>query len=236
MPKNTVTDPITDQEMAFAHLVMSGSINDREAAEAAGLNPNTAAYTKSKPRVREYMDNHREAVKKQLIAEESEGLRRLNLGRDQILARLWELANLPPDATKGSIGGQMKAMAMIVAIEGLLPGTRNDRRPSPAAGQPATPPVKPDIYVSEWLRQRQDQATEPEELVTAAETQPTAPDVPETPPKPANHPLSAGDQQNHTTPGTPSTYPKGVSWVPNAIGPPINAYINRGRGRFSPGR
>jgi hypothetical protein len=30
MPKNTVSDPITDQEMAFAHL------NDRQAAEAVG--------------------------------------------------------------------------------------------------------------------------------------------------------------------------------------------------------
>ena len=55
MPQNTVTDPITDQEMAFAHLVLSGTMNDRRAAEAVGLNLDTAAYTKSKPRVRAYM-------------------------------------------------------------------------------------------------------------------------------------------------------------------------------------
>ena len=54
-PKIPVTDPITDQEMAFAHLIMSGTMNDRRAAEAVGLNPETAAYTKSKPRVRAYM-------------------------------------------------------------------------------------------------------------------------------------------------------------------------------------
>jgi len=29
MPKNTVSDPITGQEMAFAHLVLSGTMNDR---------------------------------------------------------------------------------------------------------------------------------------------------------------------------------------------------------------
>ena len=29
MPKNTVSDPITDKEMAFAHLVLSGTMNDR---------------------------------------------------------------------------------------------------------------------------------------------------------------------------------------------------------------
>ena len=32
MPKNKVTDLITDQEMAFARLVLSGTVTDREAA------------------------------------------------------------------------------------------------------------------------------------------------------------------------------------------------------------
>src|SRR6202008_4646116 len=61
MPKNTVSDSITDQEIAFAHLIMSGTMNDRRAAEAVGLNPDTAAYIKSKPRVRAYMIEHRAA-------------------------------------------------------------------------------------------------------------------------------------------------------------------------------
>ena len=97
MPKNTVTDPITDQEVAFAHLVLSGTMNDRQAAEAAGLNPDTAAYTKSKPRVRDYMIEHRNAVTAKLIDLEVEGLRKLNLGRDQVLARS---GNWPFSATK----------------------------------------------------------------------------------------------------------------------------------------
>jgi hypothetical protein len=59
MPKNPVTDPITDQEIAFARLILSGTMNDRRAAEAVGLNPETAAYTKAKPRVRAYMMEHR---------------------------------------------------------------------------------------------------------------------------------------------------------------------------------
>ena len=94
MPKNTVNDPITDQEIAFAHLIMSGTMNDRRAAEAVGLNPDTAAYTKAKPRVRAYMIEHRAAVSERLVDQETEGLRKLNLGRDQILTRLWELATL----------------------------------------------------------------------------------------------------------------------------------------------
>ncbi len=133
MPKNTVTDPITDQEMAFAHLIMSGTMNDSQAAEAAGLNPNTAAYTKSKPRVRDYMIEHRAAVKEKLVDQEAERLRKLNLSRDQVLARLWELADLSHEVTRGGISGQIKALWMIIAIEGLIP----DRRVSPSTTQPA---------------------------------------------------------------------------------------------------
>ena len=85
MPKNTVSDPITDQEMAFAHLIRFGTMNDRRAAEAVGLNPETAAYTKSKPRVRAYMIEHRAAVSERLVDQEADlsrravdGLRKLN--------------------------------------------------------------------------------------------------------------------------------------------------------------
>src|SRR6202050_3513232 len=137
MPKNTVSDPITDQEMAFAHLVLSGTMNDRRAAEAVGLNPDTAAYTKAKPRVRAYMIEHRAAVEEKLVDQEADGLRKLNLGRDQILARLWELANLSHEVTRGTIAGQIKALTMIVAIEGLIPGRLS---------QSTAPPIKPEIY------------------------------------------------------------------------------------------
>jgi hypothetical protein len=173
MPKNTVSDPITDQEIAFAHLIMSGTMNDRRAAEAVGLNPDTAAYTKAKPRVRAYMIEHRAAVNEKLADQEAdlsrlprlavghaaEGLRQLNLGRDQILARLWELANLSHEVTRGSIAGQVKALAMIVAIEGLNPsGSMNDRRSSPSGTQPAAPPVEAQIYTPEWRRKPQHQS------------------------------------------------------------------------------
>ena len=139
MPKNTVTDPITGQEITFAHLVLSGTMTDRDAAEAAGLNPDTAAYTKAKPRVRDYMIEHRNAVSEKLVEKEvdlsrraAEGLRKLNLGRDQVLARLWELAMLSHEVTRGTIAGQIKALSMIIAIEDLIPG----RRLSPPQTQP----------------------------------------------------------------------------------------------------
>jgi hypothetical protein len=49
MPKNKVSDPITDQEIAFARLILSGAMTDRHAAEAVGLNPDSAAYTNPSP-------------------------------------------------------------------------------------------------------------------------------------------------------------------------------------------
>jgi hypothetical protein len=142
MPKNKVSDPITDQEIAFARLVLSGAMTDRHAAEAVGLNPDSAAYTKSKPRVRAYMLEHRAAVQQQLVQQEAEGLRRLNLDREQVLARLWEIANLSPDMTRGSITGQVKALSMIVAMENFIP----DRRAVSAEKKSAPAPVNAQIY------------------------------------------------------------------------------------------
>jgi hypothetical protein len=103
MPKNKVSDLITDQEMAFARLVLSGTMNDREAAQAVGLSPDTAAYTKSKPRVRAYMLEHRAALQQQLLELQAEELRRLNLDRERVLARLLEIAGLGPEMTRGRI-------------------------------------------------------------------------------------------------------------------------------------
>jgi hypothetical protein len=83
------------------------------------------------------------------------------VGRDQILARLWYLASLTPEATKGSIAGQVKALSMIVAIEGLIP----DRRQPATQPQPVSPAAKPRIYVSQWMRRQHPEAAEPEEAM-----------------------------------------------------------------------
>src|ERR1700727_3689967 len=128
MPKNKVSDPITDQEIAFARLVLSGAMTDRRAPAPVGPTPDSAAYTKAKPRVRAYMLEHRAAVQQQFVQQEADGLRRLNLDREQVLARLWEIANLSPDMTRGSITGQVKALSMIVAIQNFIP----DRRAAPS--------------------------------------------------------------------------------------------------------
>ncbi len=140
MPKNKVSDPITDQEIAFARQVLSGAMTDRQAAEAVGLNPDSAAYTKAKPRVRAYMLEYRAAVQQQLVQQEAEGLHRLNLDREQVLARLWEIANLSPEMTRGSITGQVKALSMIVAMQNFIPDRQavsSEKKSPPAVPEPA---------------------------------------------------------------------------------------------------
>jgi hypothetical protein len=162
MPKNQVSDLITDQEITFAHLVLSGTMTDRQAAEAAGLNPDTAAYTKAKPRVRAYMLEHRAAMQEQLLQQQSEEQRRLNLGRERVLARLWEIADLDPDMTRNSMSAQIKALSMIVAIEGLIPDRNTDRRAGSAQNKSAPPPVHSPIDTVAWLREQQGKTTGPE--------------------------------------------------------------------------
>ena len=152
MPKNNVSDPITDQEIAFARLLLCGTMTDRRAAEAVGLNPDTVAYTKAKPRVCAYMLEHRAAVQQPLVEQDTDELRRFNQSRDRVLARLWQIADLDPGMTRGSASAQVKALSMIVAIEGLIP----DRRAVSAQNKPAPLPVNPPFYVSEWMRTRQD--------------------------------------------------------------------------------
>jgi hypothetical protein len=241
MPKNKVSDPITDQEIAFARLILSGAMTDRHAAEAVGLNPDSAAYTKSKPRVRAYMLEHRAAVQQQLVQQEAEGLRRLNLDREQVLARLWEIANLSPDMTRGSVTGQVKALSMIVAMENFIP----DRRAVPSERQSPSAPT-PQIYASAWLRRQQegtniDPQPNPAPPVPAGaqeeaqqEDSPAVPVVPACPASPGLPwkpvPSSAGETPADASPGqstfanprSPSEAPplapygRGFSFVPDA--------------------
>ncbi len=158
MPKNEVSDPITDQEIAFALLVLAGGMTDRRAAEAVGLNPDSAAYTKAKPSVRAFMLEHRAAVQQQLVQQDAdlsrravEEMRPLGPDREQVLARLWELAHLNPEMTRNSITGQIKAISIIVAMQNFIP----DRRALSAEKKSAPAPVNAEIYKSAWLREQQ---------------------------------------------------------------------------------
>ena len=148
MPKNKVNDPITDKEIAFARLILSGAMTDRQAAEAVGLNPDSAAYTKAKPRVRAYMLEHRAAVRARARPAGRQPMEQWKpapkLDRQQVLDRLWEIAKLGPEMTRGSVTGQVKALSIIVAMENFIP----DRR-AVSAEKKSAPAPTPQIDAPE---------------------------------------------------------------------------------------
>jgi hypothetical protein len=101
--------------------------------------------------------------------ENTEGLRNFHIGRDQILARLWYLANLSPEVTKGSMASQIKALSMIIAMEGLIP----DRR---TAAHPPLPQAQTSI--AEPMRPRQTADAQSPQPETAFESQTASAPVP----------------------------------------------------------
>jgi len=155
------------------------------------------------------MMEHRAAVSEKLVDQEADGLRKLNLGRDQILTRLWELATLSHEATRGTIAGQIKALSMIVAIEGLVP----DRRFSPLATQP----VEPDI--PDWLRKQQHEpaSEKPGDPVAPTKTQPATPQVPH--PEPAPKPTVEPAPKSAVGSSFPNFAPKPTSHLNPFIKP-----------------
>jgi hypothetical protein len=100
------------------------------------------------------MLEHRTAVEQQLVQQEAdlsrravEGLHRLNLDREQVLNRLWEIANLSPEMTRNSVSGQVKALSMIVAMQNFIPdrlAVSSEKKPAPAQSQiyPAVGPAR----------------------------------------------------------------------------------------------
>jgi hypothetical protein len=228
MPKNKTCDLITDQEMHFARLVLSGTMTDREAAHTAGLNPDTAAYTKAKPRVQAFMLEHRAATQQQLVDQEidlsrraAEEQRRKDQLRQKVLDRLWEIAALPAEATRGSITGQVKAIAMIVAIEELIP----DRRAGSRANQSSTTQrPEPDIYKAAWLPGQQEKSTHPEPdpapAQTEAEPSPSQPEptpvAPADVPPPPAMPLGPAYDRRESIFVNLFHPAEGTSWAPHA--------------------
>jgi hypothetical protein len=198
MPKNKVSDLITDQEMAFARLVLSGTMTDQQAAEAAGLNPDTAAYTKSKPRVRADMLEHRAVMQQQIVEQETETLHRKNQRREQVLARLWEIAYMSSEMTRGSITGQVKAMSMIVAIEGLIP----DRRAGSAEKKSAPPTTNAYIYRAGPQPNLAHDQEDEEDEIGAPQAEPAPGSAAYAPPDPGPHPGESAFANGSSLPET----------------------------------
>jgi hypothetical protein len=108
---------------------------------------------------------------------------------------------MDPEMTRNSASSQVKALSMIVAIEGLIPTrTTNGRRAVAAENQPAPPHVDPPFYVSAWARTKQnaetansvpspDPAEEQAQQEAVTEVQP-APGGADDPPNPSPDPTA----------------------------------------------
>jgi hypothetical protein len=91
----------------------------------------------------------RAAAETQQVNQEAEQARHRTLSRERVLTRFWQIADLDIEKTRNSATAQMKALSMIVALEGLLP----DRRTA-AAEKKVDPPTFPNFYQSAWLREQ----------------------------------------------------------------------------------
>ena len=149
MPKRPVQTPITNQEIAYALLVLAGTMTDKAAAKVVGIDPSRAAYVKGKPRVREYMASHRASVRAGLAQHEVDTLVEFNIGREQILGKWWEFANIDPAKTGYNTTGQSKALDSLwkaLGFEGSKkPGDEDEPEPE-----------RPQIYRAKWMRRPGD--------------------------------------------------------------------------------
>jgi hypothetical protein len=110
-----------------------------------------------------------------------DGLHRLHLDREQVLNRLWEIANLSPEMTRNSLTGQVKALSMIVAMLDLIP----NRRAASAQKEPA-PASAPQIHTAAWLRRHKAVTIDPQPSPApqGQEGEPAPSSAADTPPNP----------------------------------------------------
>jgi hypothetical protein len=171
MPKRPVQTPITDQEIAFAHLVLAGTMTDKAAAKVVGIDPSRAAYVKGKPKVQAYMEEHRASVRAGLVQHEVEALAKFNISREQILGKWWEFANIDP--AKGyNTSSQSRALELLWKGLGYADGDSDPKKPD---GEVAP---KPQIYRAAWMRKPGDPDYEEDEGETAGSRETSTPREP----------------------------------------------------------
>jgi|GEM_PF-5847860 len=80
------------------------------------------------------------------------------IGRAEILRKYWELANLDPEVTKGTITGQLKALDSLCEELAL----------EESGDDPSTSRPQQQIYRSAWLRESATEVSEKETRAVAA--------------------------------------------------------------------
>ena len=157
MPNNQISDLITDQEIAFALLILSGTMTDRQAAGPSNPTPTPPPTPKPNPVSSPTCSSTRPPCSNGWCSKKTEEVRRQNQSRERVLARLWEIANLDPEMTRNSMSAQIKALSMIVAIEGLIPETNNRRAGSKQQEKAIHPEPSPAHLAAASIVQQEDE-------------------------------------------------------------------------------
>ena len=119
---------------------------------------------KAKPRVKAYMDEHRASVRVGLVQHEVDALVEFNIGREQILAKWWEFANIDPKLTGYNTAGQSKALDSLWKALGF----EGSKKPDGEDGEkPSFFRAFPDVYRAKWMRKPGDPDYEEDEGETA---------------------------------------------------------------------
>ena len=94
------------------------------------------------------MDSHRASVRAGLVQHEVDALAEFNIGREQILAKWWEFANIDPAKTGYNTTGQSKALDSLWKALGFEDSKK------PGEEEP-TPDLMVDVYRPPWVLERQ---------------------------------------------------------------------------------
>jgi len=105
-------------ERACAHLATEYS--KEQAATVLGWTLSEVNETLNLPHVRLYLKKADEAFLGELAKAKVRRMVRVGISRATIEQRLMELAQMPPEDTKGRIDGQVKALATLAKMYGLL--------------------------------------------------------------------------------------------------------------------
>lgn len=118
-PKAKVKAPaLTLLEANFCHEIIYGK-TPAEAAVALGLEASTGAAYMHRAAVNEYLREFRSYFAQLMAEGEAKKMFKRNITRETIAERYMDLASVPPQMTRDSIEGQVKALEALVALLGL---------------------------------------------------------------------------------------------------------------------
>ena len=112
---------LTEEQKVAAHLyIKHGSkTGPPQAAEALGATPEQVKKLLDAPAVKRYIQQYNHAFLREMARYELSKITRFPVSREDVVGRLYALALTPPEETKGSIEGQVKAVETLADVLGL---------------------------------------------------------------------------------------------------------------------